>query len=197
MPGMFSGSQDWQKDRAEPWKWGLHPFQLPPALSTPQSPGLTQHEHPFNVAGPDLQMGKSGGKWNRENMGKHKRGKSNLHSGGLIGIVRWVIFLESKKSFLKLYLIQIQKVWVLGKSPKPMSVFEHLGRAKAGLNLFFLDVTENNPFPCVLSHLPVIHLLSKLSLSWTVGVQFILMFMAHSGVSKVKVSTLLGFIWDW
>lgn len=98
-------------------------------------------------------------------MGKHKRGKSNLHSGGLIGIVRWVIFLESKKSFLKLYLIQIQKVWVLWKSPKPMSVFEHLERAKAGLNLFFLDATENNPFPCVLSHLTVIHQLSKLSLS--------------------------------
>lgn len=78
-----------------------------------------------------------------------------------------------------------------------MSMLEHFGRARAGLNLFFPDVTENNPFHCILIQLPVIHQLSKLSLSWTVAVQLILMFMAYPGVSKVEVSTSLGFIWDW
>lgn len=35
-------------------------------------------------------------------MGKCKRGKSSLHNGGLIGMIRWVVFLECKKDFFKL-----------------------------------------------------------------------------------------------
>lgn len=90
-------------------------------------------------------------------MGKCKIGKSSLHSSGLIGMIRWVVFLECKKDFFNLYLIQIHKEWVLWKSPKPISMLEHFGRAKVGLNLFFPDVTENNSCPWVLIHLPVIH----------------------------------------
>lgn len=35
-------------------------------------------------------------------MGKCKIGKSSLHSSGLIGMIRWVVFLEWKKDFFKL-----------------------------------------------------------------------------------------------
>lgn len=50
-------------------------------------------------------------------MGKCKKENSSLHSGGLTGRIRWVIFLESKKGFFKI---------VFDSDSKSVAVMEEL-----------------------------------------------------------------------
>lgn len=168
----------------------LHPYQLPPAFSVSQSPCLCQHEYPFRVARAVFcKWEKYGGKWDREEKGKCKGGKSSFHGCCLIWNIGWIIFLESKKGFFSCIQLRIKKCgcygWALNQCPFVKVLWKQR-----------LDRIWFSQMPLKGAPLTVFQSIFLPSVSpWSTDSVGLLECQAHPDISKVGASTALGFIW--